>query len=272
MNVCPACGRPPDTEDQRFCRACGTRLHPWIDADAQQASAAGRDGIRPSRSAVALPSAVAACVVVLAVLASMALQSLWAYGDSVSGAEPSGDSTATPTTPVSTGPEQTPNRSADEVNALLAHIPLLVAATCRKETHPDELAAGLVVAVGCLPPGFPDPDKIVYLQYESPAAMQAAYDHIVTAIAPGLPGDEGCGSEGGRGSWSRGGVMVGNYACYGTASTSEWNSAATSAWSSDSVRMWWTDDEDAILALATDSDMSVDQIWTWFLQSETGPV
>jgi hypothetical protein len=35
--------------------------------------------------------------------------------------------------------------------------------------------------------------------------------------------------------------------------------------------MWWTDDELAIMTLATGEGMSVDQIWAWFLDSETGP-
>ena len=35
----------------------------------------------------------------------------------------------------------------------------------------------------------PGPDTIAYLQYESPADMQAIYSHITDTIAPGLPQD-----------------------------------------------------------------------------------
>ena len=236
---------------------------------AQQSYATGRG--RASSTAVVVPATFAACFVVLLVLASMVLQSFGAYGASVSEADSSRESAPTPPTPVSTLPEQAPNRARQDVEALLSHIPLVVAATCTKQTYRDELAAGLVVAVTCLPPGFPEPDTITYLQYQSKADMQAAYEHIVTTIAPGLQAGDGCGSEGGSGAWSRDGEPVGSYACYGTTSTSEWNARATSAWDSASVRMWWTDDELAILTLATDAGMSVDQIWTWFLESETGP-
>lgn len=226
---------------------------------------------RRSLSPLVLPAAVGACLVVLAVLVSLVGQGLWAYGDAASGGDAGWESSTTPTTPDSPAAEQVPHRSAQDVQALLSHIPLFVAATCVKKTYPDQLGVGLVVAVSCLPPGFPDPDTIVYLQYESPAAMQAAYDHIVTTIAPGLPSDDGCSTEGGRGSWSRDADTVGSYACYGTASASEWNSTATAASDSVGVRMWWTNDQLGILTVAAGEQMSVDQIWAWFLDSETGP-
>jgi hypothetical protein len=35
--------------------------------------------------------------------------------------------------------------------------------------------------------------------------------------------------------------------------------------------MWWTVDELAIITLATDQEMSVKQIWDWFVETNTGP-
>jgi hypothetical protein len=88
--------------------------------------------------------------------------------------------------------------------------------------------------------------------------MEAAYDHVIGTIAPGLPDHAGCDNEGGgHGSWSRNTGTRGNYACYNTVS--------------DGVRMWWIDDELAILSLATDQEMSVNQIWRWFIETNTGP-
>ena len=87
--------------------------------------------------------------------------------------------------------------------------------------------------------------------------MQAIYSHITDTIAPGLPQDAGCGSHGGRGSWSRNRVPTGTYVCYDTVSSG--------------VRIWWTVDELAIITLATDQEMSVNQIWEWFVETNTGP-
>ena len=147
--------------------------------------------------------------------------------------------------------------SVQDVDELLSHIPESIAATCTEQTYPDEFGVGLVTAVSCLPTGSPGPDTIAYLQYESSADMQAIYGHITDTIAPGLPKGPGCGSDGGRGSWSRNRVPAGTYACYDTVSSGVW--------------MWWTVDELAIITLATDQEMSVTQIWGWFVETNTGP-
>jgi hypothetical protein len=121
----------------------------------------------------------------------------------------------------------------------LSHIPDNIAATCTEQTYTDEFGVGLATAVSCIPTGSPGPDTIAYLQYKSSADMQAIYGYITDTIAPGLPPDAGCGSDGGRGSWSRNSVP--------------------------------TVDELAIITLATDQEMSVKQIWDWFVETNTGP-
>jgi hypothetical protein len=68
----------------------------------------------------------------------------------------------------------------------MSHIPDNIAATCTEQTDADEFGAGLVAAVSCRPPGSPGPDTIAYLQYGSPADMQAIYSHITDTIAPGV--------------------------------------------------------------------------------------
>ena len=273
MNVCPGCGRSVGTEDQRYCRGCGAQLSTPANGAAQQSSSTAPGSGSRFPSGVVVPSAVALCLVLLVVLASVALQGIFQSGSSVWGAEPPGPNQATPSTltPASEpeptpAPEPSPSPeptqttelpSVQDVNELLSHIPDSIAATCTEQTYTDVFGVGLIIAVSCLPIGSPGPDTIAYLQYESSADMQAIYGYITDTIAPELPTYPGCGPDGGRGSWSRNGVPTGTYACYDTVSSGVW--------------MWWTVDELAIITLATDQEMTVKQIWDWFVETKTGP-
>jgi hypothetical protein len=145
-----------------------------------------------------------------------------------------------------------------EISELLDHIPSAIAASCVEEPGLKELSKGLLAAVGCedLGPGYVV--KIIYMQYDSDSSMQAAYQYVVEVYTNGLL-EESSGCRGGpaRGRWYLDSVEAGSFACYKS--------------SSSGVRLYWSTDGTAILARASDENVSVPQLWTWFLKTYTGP-
>jgi hypothetical protein len=166
--------------------------------------------------------------------------------------------TAYPSPEVSvTSKEPIPSESG-EISELRDHIPAAIAASCVEDPGFKELTEGLRAAVACerLGPGYVD--KIIYMQYDSDSSMQAAYQYVVEVYTNGaLQESSGCGDGSARGRWYQGPVEAGSFACYVSSSLG--------------VRLRWSTDGTAILARATDEDMSVPALWTWFQKTTTGP-
>jgi hypothetical protein len=269
MAACPVCGARARTADQRFCRICGSALA-RPEAGAMAAPAAGGR----SWAAVVGPLAVAVvCLTTLTLLVDWILTG----GGEVRGVDdtfPQPSPTAyaspevsvtsempSPTESTDTSPtestESTPTES-NETSELLKHIPPAIAVSCVEDPGFKELSKGLQAAVGCEHFGPGHVDKITYLLYDSDSSMEAAYQYVVERYTSGtLQKKSGCQDGPARGPWDLDYVEAGSFACY-VSSTS-------------GVRLWWSTDGTGILARASDEDMSVPQLWTWFLKTYTGP-
>ena len=278
MASCRVCGFSARTEDQHFCRACGSALVPTKDEAIVAPVPAGR-----SWAAVLAPLAVAVvCVAMSTVLAVAITPTLasgldtWARGQN--GGEGGGADPTIPQAPPTTHPGRevsvsskaptpaettkttqppTPPEST-ETAELLQHIPSAIAASCVKDPGLKELSEGLQAAVACEDLGPGNVDKIIYMQYDSDSSMQAAYQYAVEVYTNGaLQESSGCDDGSARGPWYRDSVEAGLFACYES--------------SSSGVRLWWSTYGTAILARASDEDMSVEELGTWFSKTETGP-
>lgn len=262
MTSCRVCGVQARTEDQHFCRACGSALaSPEVGATAGPA-AGGR-----SWAAVLGPLAVAiVCVTTLTLLVGAILKGGVAggAGATIPQSSPTAYSstqlspTAYPMPEVSVSSEEPIPSESGEISELRDHIPAAIAASCVEDRGFKELTEGLQAAVACdrLGPGYVD--KIIYMQYDSDSSMQAAHQYVVEVYTDGaLQENSGCEDGSARGRWYQGPVEAGSFACYVS--------------SSSGVRLWWSTDGTAILARASDEDMSVPALWTWFQKTITGP-
>jgi hypothetical protein len=252
MASCRVCGARARTEDQRFCRVCGSALARPDDGATAAPAAVGRPW-----AAVLGPLAVAViCVSILTILAGAILKGGRSGADDLS--FPQSSPTAYPTPEVSVSSEVPTPAASTETSELLQHIPASIAASCVEEPGFKELSEGLEAAVGCehLGPGYVD--KIIYMQYDSDSSMEAAYQYVVEVYTNGaLQESPGCKDGSARGRWSQNSVEAGSFACYES--------------SSSGVRLWWSTDGTAILTRASDEDLSVPSLWTWFLETDTGP-
>ena len=255
MTSCQTCGARTRTDDEVFCRACGSIL-----AGSPARAAAGTRARGATWGAVAGPVAVAASgVAVLAVLAAAMLgvgQGAGATGPTI----PAGS--ASPSAGYSDSPYASPTASppgtGSEVTALLSHLPAAIVDSCVEDEGFEELTAGMRAAVVCDDLGSDYTDTLAYMLYDSDASMQAAYDYVVEGYTGGsLPKRGNCDDGQARGRWYSDSVEAGSFACYPS--------------DTSGVRMWWTTDGTAILARAADDDMSVKRIWKWFLATSTGP-
>jgi hypothetical protein len=266
MAACRVCGARPRTADQRFCRTCGTAL---ARPEAGATAAGGR-----SWAAAVGPLAVAVvCLTTFTLLVDWILTGggeVWGLDDTFPQPSPTAYSSPevsvtsempSPTESADTSPtestESTPTES-NETSELLKHIPPAIVASCVEDPGFKELTKGLQAAVGCehLGPGYVD--KITYLLYDSDSSMEAAYQYVVEGYTSGtLQKKSSCQDGAARGRWYLEDVEAGSFACY-VSSTS-------------GVRLWWSTSGTAILARASDEDMSVPQLWMWFLKTHTGP-
>jgi len=169
-----------------------------------------------------------------------------AVGTSPSSASPSAEQTPTPAVSpsASIAPSTSPPTTAPDP-ALMSHIPSAFAATCTAQPA----TATVIAAVACEPTGSNAPEMVYYYQYADSAAMRSAFKNDAG------PATEGgtCNQAGRRGTYNRGGPVVGSWSCYYNQ-----NNAGT---------MIWTTTDLDILAVAIDSEKTPQQLYNWFFSS-----
>ena len=151
----------------------------------------------------------------------------------------------------SIAPSTSPPTSTDPDAALEAHIPPALAATCTPQTA----TVNTIAAIACQPSESDGPEFVYYYQYADSAAMKSAFkDYIGDTTESGT-----CNKGGQRGTYNLGGPVVGSWACY-------YNKDG------EGSMIWTTADLD-ILAVATDSTETPQQLHNWFFSSsnDAGP-
>ena len=148
-----------------------------------------------------------------------------------------------PTDPVTTPSPIQP--TLDPADVLIARLPADLRATCTTGTpESDEV----VLVVDCTPTGSSAPETVSYLAYPSAATLRAAFERYVGEMATGQC-ETGSNH---RTTWTSNSITRGSLACY-------------TARSGKATVLWGTDDA-ALLAIAQDETLEVDDLYAWWKQ------
>jgi len=143
--------------------------------------------------------------------------------------------------------------SASPTEMLVQALPAEFSDSCAELTAPDSgLSAGLVAAVGCSSLAEGVADHIEVYGYDSSESLEVAVDYFLAGFSYGECEDSG---------WSEWlddeGIEHGTLACYYTAGY-------------ENVVAVWTYETDAVLVLAADTEMFLDQMYAWWQSASTG--
>jgi hypothetical protein len=159
----------------------------------------------------------------------------------LTGLSPFDTTTPTQPTPTSTQPTPTPGQ------ALIDAVPASLGGSCAENTAPPAGFVGLRAAVTCFGVTASAADRVEVYQFDSSESMSDGVDLWLGNLAPG-----DC-VNGLRDRWTANGDYRGTLACF-VGQTGE------------SVAVW-TIDDDAILIAATDRDMGLTELYTWWQQA-----
>jgi len=141
---------------------------------------------------------------------------------------------------------------SDPTDVLLTHIASTVAGTCKGKLPAQ--TRGQVATVTCTKPGTPD--KAIYDQYDSQAAMQQAFTFMIPDGATGTDCKKGASTYG----YSINNVHVGRLTCF------------TDPKNAGGVLFAWTDERMNILSAATLASGSYGDLYDWWNSADSGPV
>ncbi|HJU98022.1 MAG TPA: hypothetical protein VJ644_08605 [Jiangellaceae bacterium] len=157
------------------------------------------------------------------------------------------DPTPTPSEPTPQ-PTPTPTETTPTLAQMLIDaVPASLGGSCMEIAAPSGEFVGLSAAVTCFGLTAEDADHVDVYQFDSYDSMSAATDSWLGDLASGACVD------GLRDTWTDDNVYRGSLACY-IASDGE------------SVAVWTIDDE-AILIVAADPTMGLDELYTWWQQA-----
>ncbi len=145
--------------------------------------------------------------------------------------------------PGETTPEPTPAQT------LINAVPASLGVSCTEITAPaPELSIGLVVAASCIGPTAADADVVDLYAYDTVTSMTSAVDGWLGGLGSGACAD------GLRDTWASNGVNGGTLACYVDTNSGQ------------SIAMWTYDDA-ALLVVAGDPVMGLDELYLWWQQA-----
>ena len=149
--------------------------------------------------------------------------------------------------PVDTSEVDTVDVPPSPTEALTAAVPAEFSDSCAELSTPTaELSIGLVAAVECSSTAVGGADWVEVYAYDSPASLEAATDDFLMFVSYG-----DC-LDGARSEWLDGdGAERGVLACYYTDGYEE-------------VVAVWTYDADAVMVLAADAEMFLDEMYAWW--------
>jgi molecular chaperone DnaK len=138
---------------------------------------------------------------------------------------------------------------------LRTHVPSEFRRTCK--SNKDNPAAGQVAALECSP-NTNNADTVQYIQLDSAASLDSAYQGVLDANHVARDSGDACTQTGGEGALTnqtQNGAEVGRYVCYVD---------------NGNAFEWWTVDDLKILSLAVDSSADLKALDTWW-QENAGP-
>lgn len=149
--------------------------------------------------------------------------------------------------PVDTSEVDTVDVPPSPTEVLTAAVPAEFSDSCAELSTPTvELSKGLVAAVECSSTAVGGADWVEVYAYDSPASLEAATDDFLMFVSYG-----DC-LDGARSEWlDGGGAERGVLACYYTDGYEE-------------VVAVWTYDADAVMVLAADAEMFLDEMYAWW--------